>query len=261
MRESVARTNVDQLVVEVYPDAGAMGHAAARRLAEALRSAVATKGRARLVAATGNSQFPLIANLAGEDIPWSRVTVFHMDEYIGIDADHPASFRRWIHEQIEAPYSPERVEYLVGDAPDIDAEIDRYEAALRARPIDAVCMGIGENGHLAFNEPGAADFDDVRWVRRIELLATSRTQQVNEGHFPTVADVPASAISLTIPALLSAETVIVCAPEARKAAAVRDCLEGPVTVECPASILRRTPHATLMLDKESSLGLRPGRAG
>lgn len=205
-----------------------------------------------MIAATGNSQFPLIEALPEFDIPWDKVDVFHMDEYIGIDAEAPASFRRWIKERIEVPFGPRSVNYIVGDAPDLEAEIARYEAALRESPIDVVCMGIGENGHIAFNEPDACDFDDPRWVAEIELHPQSRNQQVNEGHFDDYDAVPSSAISLTIPALLSATTTIVSAPEARKADAVRGALEDPISTACPATILRTKPDSVLLLDPASA---------
>lgn len=261
MSKPVVHAMVDELSVEVHPNAESLGRSAARRLAAALRDAVGTRGAARFLAATGNSQFPLMEALAEEDVPWDAVTVFHMDEYIGVTAYHPASFRRWIRRRIELPFAPARVEYIAGDDWNVDAEVSRYEAALRAAPIDAVCMGVGENGHLAFNEPDDADFDDPRWVRRVDLTEASRLQQVGEGHFAALAEVPTSAITVTVPALLSAHTVIVAAPERRKARAVHQALTGPVSPTCPASVLRRSPRAVLLLDEESAelLGRELGR--
>ena len=245
------------LSVEVHDSTQAMGKAAAERAAAIVRTAVDTRGSARVVFATGNSQFSFVDALSGQDVPWNRVHAFHMDEYVGIDADHPASFRRWIRERIEDRYAPASVAYIEGDAPDAQAEADRYEALLRAEPLDLVCMGIGENGHLAFNEPGAADFDDTRWARIITLTPQSRRQQVGEGHFPDVDAVPATAISLTVPALLSATNVQVCVPEQRKAAAVAATLGGEISTDCPASILRRSPQARLFLDPDSASALDP----
>lgn len=255
--QTEVRATIGQLAVEVHRDDDSLGRSAAHRLAAALRAAVDERGSARLIAATGNSQFPLMAALSDQDIPWQQVTVFHMDEYVGVTAYHPASFRRWIRRRIEQPFTPAKVEYIAGDASDLDAEILRYETALRAAPIDVVCMGIGENGHLAFNEPQVADFDDPRWVRTIDLTETSRMQQVGEGHFATIDEVPTSAITLTIPALLSARTVIVSAPERRKATAVARALTGPVSADCPASILQRTPQAVLLLDLKSAALVTP----
>ncbi|WP_432876640.1 glucosamine-6-phosphate deaminase [Kribbella sp. CA-245084] len=254
------RTQIEDLRLEVFAATADMAAAAAAGTAEVLTRAVAERGAARVVIATGNSQLAFVTALAGYDVPWSKVTVFHMDEYVGIDANHPASFRRWIRERIAAPFGPARVEYIDGEASDVEAECARYEALLREAPIDLTCMGIGENGHLAFNEPGQADFDDARWVRQISLTPESLHQQVGEGHFPDVDAVPPTAISLTVPALLSARHVQVVAPEKRKAAAVRNTLTLPIDASCPSTILRRTANATLYLDADSagdSLDLLP----
>ncbi|MFF0341504.1 glucosamine-6-phosphate deaminase [Kribbella sp. NPDC004875] len=257
------RTKIEDLQLEVFAATADMAAAAAAGTAQVLTQAVAERGAARVVIATGNSQLAFVTALAGYNVPWADVTVFHMDEYVGIDANHPASFRRWIRERIAEPFGPARVEYIDGEATDVEAECRRYEELLRAAPIDLTCMGIGENGHLAFNEPGQADFDDPRWVRRITLTPESLHQQVGEGHFPDVDAVPPTAISLTVPALLSARVVQVVAPEQRKAAAVRNTLTLPIDASCPSTILRRTPNATLYLDANSagdSLDLLPTTA-
>ncbi|MET8864262.1 glucosamine-6-phosphate deaminase [Nonomuraea sp. NPDC004580] len=252
MSTPLTRFTADSLPVEVHPSEADLGRAAAERAAATIGDAVARRGAARVVIATGNSQYAFTDALREQEIPWDRVTVFHMDEYVGIAADHPASFRRWIKERIEDPFAPAAVHYIDGNAPDPEAECARYEAELRTLPLDLVCMGIGENGHLAFNEPHQARFDDDRWARVITLTQRSREQQVGEGHFATVADVPATAISLTVPALLTAASVQVCVPEQRKAAAVAATLTDPVSPACPATILRRTPRATLFLDPDSA---------
>ena len=254
-----SRFQVDDLQVRVHDSPGELGVAAARNTAEVLRDAVRRNGTARVVLATGNSQLDFVAALAGEEVPWPAVTVFHMDEYVGIGAEHPASFRRWITERIDRPLRPGRVELVQGDAPDVAAECHRYQELLRAAPVDLVCMGIGENGHLAFNEPGVADFADREWVKVIVLDERSRRQQAGEGHFPDPRMVPERAVTVTIPALLSARHVQVVVPELRKAPAVRATLRDPVSPACPATILRRQPHATLWLDRESAslLDARP----
>jgi glucosamine-6-phosphate deaminase len=240
------------LAVQVFPTTETMATAAALHTAGVLRQAVADHGEARMIVATGNSQIAFVTALASVEVPWDRVTVFHMDEYVGIDDDHPASFQRWIRERVAEPMRPARVEYIDGGVADAAAECDRYEALLREAPIDITCMGIGENGHLAFNEPGDADFDDARWVRQVKLTPESRAQQVGEGHFPDLDSVPGTAISLTIPALLSARTVQVVTPERRKAVAVRNTLTLDVSTGCPSTILRESPHATLFLDADSA---------
>ncbi|SFF30767.1 glucosamine-6-phosphate deaminase [Actinacidiphila alni] len=240
------------LPVAIHPTTAEMAEAAAQHTAEVLRQAVDQRGSARVIMATGNSQLAFVAALPGQDIPWSKITVFHMDEYIGVGDGHSASFRKWIRERVAEPFGPAAVEYIDGTAEDIEAECARYEALLRAAPIDLTCMGIGENGHLAFNEPGEADFADPRWVRVIRLTQRSIDQQVGEGHFPDRASVPVTAISLTIPALLAAGSVQVVTPEARKAQAVRSTLTLEPTTDWPSTILRRTPHARLFLDAESA---------
>ena len=253
MSTTAPRTFVaDRLTVEVYPSTRAMGIAAAAHM----REAVARTGQARVIFATGNSQFPFIEALrARDDIPWDAVTAFHMDEYVGMPADHPASFRRWIRTRIEEPFRPRHVHYLQGDAPDLAAECRRFEALLREAPIDLVCMGIGENGHIAFNDPPVANFHDTAWVKVVELDAACRRQQVGEGHFPTIEDVPTHALTLTVPALVAPRAIQVVVPEARKADAVRRTIHDPVGEACPATILRRQPHARLFLDPAAAAQL------
>jgi glucosamine-6-phosphate deaminase len=182
-----------------------------------------------------------------------------MDEYVGISEDHPASFRRYIRERIAEVVHPAVVHYVNGSAPDPEAECSRYAGLLRTHPLDLCCMGIGENGHLAFNDPGVADFLDPRDLKVVELDDACRRQQVDEGHFPDVDAVPRLAITVTIPALLRASSVVVVCPEARKAPAVKAALEGPVTTDCPASILTTQEHATLYLDAGSASLLDPSQ--
>ncbi|HIT75393.1 MAG TPA: glucosamine-6-phosphate deaminase [Candidatus Avipropionibacterium avicola] len=254
--DPVRTLTAGDLSVRAHTSAEAMGRDAARQVAEVLRATIAEKGSARAILATGNSQYPLMDALAAHreeyGIDWSKVTAFHMDEYVGIDADHTASFRRWMRERVEQRLGVGVMNYINGDSGDAEAECARYEALLREAPIDLTCMGIGENGHLAFNEPHVAKFDDPRWANVITLDETSRNQQVGEGHFPDFDAVPAEAISLSIPALLSASTVVVCVPEARKADAVHATLNDEISTACPGTILRRAPQATLYLDNESS---------
>jgi glucosamine-6-phosphate deaminase len=206
--------------------------------------------------ASGNSQLDFLAALAEpairEGVEWSHVIAFHMDEYVGISADHPASFRQYMRDRVVTTLRPEAFHELAGDAPDPEAEAQRYAALLRAHPLDLCCLGIGENGHLAFNDPPVADFEDPVDVKVVDLDAACRHQQVGEGHFASVDHVPTRAITVTIPALLRARAVVAIVPEARKAEPVRRALEGPVTAACPASILRRCDHATLYLDRESA---------
>jgi glucosamine-6-phosphate deaminase len=236
----------------VLAETGAMAEDAAERAAGILRSAVADKGVAHAMFATGNSQLAFVeALLARNDVPWSDTVIFHMDEYVGIGPDHPAGFQRWIRERIAEPARPRAAHYLDGLALP-EKECRRYTDLLARHPLDLCCLGIGENGHLAFNDPPVADFEDPLDLKVVTLDAACRRQQVNEGHFASDADIPAQAITVTIPALLRAGQVLAVVPETRKAEPVRSALEGPVDTACPASILQRTSHATIFLDCQSA---------
>jgi glucosamine-6-phosphate deaminase len=236
-----------------------MARAAADVAGGILRRAVERSGVAHAMFATGNSQIEFITALVGDtpDVPWGDVVVFHMDEYVGIGEDHPASFRRWIRERIAEPARPKAAHYLDGLAPP-EQEARRYAGLLAQHPLDLCCLGIGENGHLAFNDPPVADFEDPADVKVVVLDRACRLQQVGEGHFATEADVPEQAVTVTIPALLRAARVLAIVPESRKAQPVRAALLGPVTTECPASILQRSPNATVYLDQHSSALLGEG---
>lgn len=243
----------DSLSVRVYEEPRALSEAVAEEVRAHLVDALARNGRAAAIMATGNSQIRFLDLLvAGGGIDWSRVTLFHMDEYLGVGADHPAGFQTYMRERVESRVRPGAFHYLRGDALLPLDECDRYGALLRAQPIDLCCLGVGENGHLAFNDPPVADFEDPRAVKLVKLDDPCKQQQVDEGHFPSLDAVPPYAFTLTIPTLMSATKVICLAPESRKAKPVRDLLEGPVSTACPASILRRQSHATLFLDRDST---------
>jgi glucosamine-6-phosphate deaminase len=248
---------VEDLEVRVFDDVTEMARDAAADGAEALRAALAERNEANVMLATGNSQLAFLAELVTySDVDWSRVTAFHMDEYVGLAPTHSASFQRYMRERVAATLPFKAFHYLAGDTGDAQAEADRYAARLREHPLDLCCCGIGENGHLAFNDPPVADFDDPVDVKIVALEPASRRQQVAEGHFATIDDVPTHAITVTIPALVRARRLLAIVPEARKAVPVRDALQGPITTECPASYLRRQPRATLYLDTESASLLR-----
>jgi glucosamine-6-phosphate deaminase len=239
--------------VVVLSSTDAMAEVAADEAEAVLTRAVASRGVAHAMFATGNSQLAFVESLLspGRSVPWSETVVFHMDEYVGVGPDHPAGFRHWIHDRIAVPARPRATHYLDGLA-EPGGECDRYAALLARHPLDLCCLGIGENGHLAFNDPPVADFDDPLDLKVVTLDEGCRRQQVNEGHFPTESDVPSRAMTVTIPALLRAERVLAIVPEARKAGPVRAALEGPVGTSCPASILQRTSHATVFLDPASA---------
>jgi len=222
-------------------------------MAAIITDAIAERGAANLILATGNSQLAFLRALrATLGIDWSKVTVFHMDEYIGIDPDHRASFPRFLREHFFDHVDGATFHPVSGDPTRVAAICAEYEALLRAHPADAVALGWGENGHLAFNDPPYAEFDDPVWVKAIKLDEVSRKQQHGEGHFDSLAEVPTHAITLTIPALLAAKRVLCIVPEARKAKAVYECLTMPVSEDRPGSVLRTVDHATLYLDPDSA---------
>jgi glucosamine-6-phosphate deaminase len=244
---------VDALTVQVYDRHESMAVAAAHAAASLIQEALAARGRAFVVFASAASQVRFLAALAEETrVDWSRVVAFHMDEYLGIAEDHPASFRRFLRERVEVPLRPKLFHYLRGEADEPLKECERYAGLLRAQPVDVCCLGIGENGHLAFNDPHVAEFHDPRLVKIVRLDEACRRQQVGEGAFPDFASVPQFAYTLTIPALTGARKLVCVVPEKRKAEAVRRALRGLISPSCPASILRRAAHATIYLDGDSA---------
>jgi glucosamine-6-phosphate deaminase len=238
--------------IQVYPSRTALGAAAAERAAALMQRAMDERGRARVIAATGNSQLAFVEALATQPLDWKSVELFHMDEYAGMSAQHPASFRLWIRTRLEEKVHPLKTHYLAGDAADLDAEIARYSKLLNEAPIDLAFVGFGENGHIAFNDPPVADFADPATVKLVSLDEACRQQQAGEGHFPDLASVPTQAVTITCTGLFRAAAWVSCVPERRKAEAVRCALEGPITEACPASLVRRHPNASVYLDTESA---------
>lgn len=250
---AIRKATYDNLPVTIFPDKQTMGVAVADRAAEILCTALNHKPSANLILATGNSMLNFLTALCDHsEVDWKRVNIFHMDEYLGMPETHPASFRRYIREKVVDIVHPRAFFGVNADAPDPNVECQRYEGLLREYPADLCCLGIGENGHLAFNDPPVADFDDPVWVKVVELDLACRMQQVGEGHFKSLDEVPRQAITLTIPALLSAANVVVIAPEKRKAVAVKNALTGAISTACPASILRKMHHSELFLDHDSA---------
>ena len=244
---------VEELSVRVFDDVQTLARAAVADAVEAMRRAIRDRGEANIMLATGNSQLVFLAALMEHgDVDWSQVTAFHMDEYVDLPATHTASFHRYMREKVGARLPLRQFHYLHGDTGDAQAEVDRYAGLLRSHPLDLCVCGFGENGHLAFNDPPVADFDDPVGVKVVALESASRRQQVAEGHFATIDDVPTHAITVTIPALVRAGRLLAIVPELRKAVPVRDALLGPIATSCPASLLRRQPHATLYLDVDSA---------
>lgn len=253
-------THYGDLEVRVLPTNAEAGAAAAEAFAVAVNEALATREEIAVILATGNSQLSFIeAATARDDIDWSRITVLHMDEYLGMSADHPASFRRWMRENVAEKVDLKALEGVRGDHEPAEEELARYTRLIEDLEPAICVMGIGENGHLAFNDP-PADFDTPELMRLVAMDEVSRKQQVGEGHFPSLAEAPTHALTMTIPALLRPETVLVNTPEARKAEIVKATLEGPITPAVPASILREQPHVRLFLDADSAALLDPAAA-
>lgn len=253
MREFV----VDHLPVSVFPDQPSMAKAVTEEVHAYLVDLLGKQDEVRAILATGNSQIEFLKALAAKGgIDWSRVVLFHMDEYLGLPADHPASFRLYMKERVENRVKPKAFHYLEGDALEPVRECERYEALLSEKPIDLCCMGVGENGHIAFNDPPVANFSDMRLVKIVQLDNACKKQQVDEGHFPDMDAVPKYALTLTIPALVSARKVICVAPETRKSKAIAAALDNPISTDCPASWLRNVPTARLFLDEDSAALLK-----
>ncbi len=249
----VSISRYDQLPVVVYPSNQALGQAAAYAARQIIQAAITERGSANIILATGNSQLTFLHALRDLDgIEWAKVTVFHMDEYVGIDPNHPASFPLFLHKHILDKVKPGKFYPVPSQVNDLDQACRDYAQRLQEHPADMVAMGWGENGHIAFNDPPYADFADPVWVKVMTLAEASRRQQVGEGHFATLNDVPAQAITLTIPALLAPKHILCIVPEARKAEAVRACLTQPVSEDRPGSILRTINHAQLYLDPDSA---------
>ena len=242
----------DRITVHIFQSNEALGRSAAEHFGNLVTRVAHERRRAVVILATGNSQLTFMSALrAKEDLPWSRVTVFHMDEYLGISDQNPVSFPRYIREKLVNYVHPAAFYPIRGDTSDVEQELKRYSDLLREFPPDICVLGIGENGHLAFNDP-PADFQTKEVIHVVTLDERCRLQQVNEGHFRRLDHVPRQAITLTVPSLLAAKYVVAVVPEARKASAVKAALLGPVTPDCPASILRTKPNVTMYLDLESA---------
>jgi len=240
--------------IQISPTKLETGRLAAEKAAELLKAALAKKNRVRFIAATGASQFEMIAHLCSiPGIDWPRTEMFHLDEYVGLSEDHPASFRRYLRERLVERVHPGRVHYVAGDARDPHEETRRLGELISEQPVDVAFVGIGENGHLAFNDP-PADFDTEEPYLVIDLDLACRRQQVGEGWFKGVEEVPERAMSMSIKQIMKTEAIVCTVPDRRKAQAVHDCLsEGSeITAAHPASILRRHPNVFVYLDAESS---------
>jgi glucosamine-6-phosphate deaminase len=248
------------LRVVIVADRAALGAAAGAYAGRRLRALLAAQDRVRVIFAAAASQLETLARLAAEpDIDWSRVDAFHLDEYVGLPAGHPQGFGQWLQDRIWDKVRPGRVERMDGGDPaGPEVEARRYGALLADGGIDLALLGIGENGHIAFNDPHVADFADPLVVKPVHIDETSRSQQVRDGAFERLEDVPRLALTVTMSALAASRVISLAVPGPQKARAVAAALDGPVSTACPASLLRSHPDATLFLDEAAAaLASRP----
>lgn len=252
----IIRFRVDSLHVQIHPDLKSSAAATAASAAACLCRAGEDRDEIGVIFSTGASQLGVLRELtARKNVPWDRILGFHLDEYVGIDASHPASFRRYLRENLTRRVEMREFFEIDGSFPDIDRVCHDYADRLcKAKP-QLCLLGIGENGHLAFNEPEEADFDDPQDIRAVTLDMVCRRQQVAEGWFKDTDKVPARALTVTIPALLRVPNLIVSVPGARKAQIVKRTIEDRISTDCPATILRTHPNVTLFLDQESAAKL------
>ena len=244
---------MDNLEYRVYDSREKMGEAAGNDIGDAILEMLKEKDELNIIFAAAPSQNEtLAALLERKEIPWNKINAFHMDEYIGLDDNAPQRFGLFLKNAIFGKVDFKSVNYINSNAPDIDGECARYTKLLTENPCDIVCLGIGENGHIAFNDPGVADFNDDKLIKTALLDDVCRNQQVNDGCFKTIDDVPKYAVTLTCPTLFSGKNLFCIVPAKTKANAVKHTLEDEITVDCPATILRKHSSAILYLDSDSS---------
>jgi len=244
------------MTIKVFSSKANLAQAAANHAATAIRDAIASQGQARIIAATGASQFEFLEVLTKTPgLEWDKVEMFHLDEYVGISEQDPASFCRYLRERLINKVGLKKYHLLDGTQAPAEV-IERVSSEILKAPIDVAFVGVGENGHLAFNDP-PADFTTEEAYIVVDLDEGCRKQQLGEGWFPTLEDVPRRAISMTIHQIMKSKQIICIAPDTRKAKAIKDCFDGEVSPLAPASILQRHSDATIYLDKESATLLRP----
>ena len=236
--------------IEIYNTPHELGAAAAKHAASLLQQTIKTNGTANIILATGTSQFETLKHLVNEDVDWSKVTMFHLDEYIGLPITHPASFRKYLQERFISKVNLKNV-YLINSEANPQQACEKLGELILHHPIDVALVGIGENGHLAFNDP-PADFETEEPYIIVELDKACRQQQMNEGWFNSIDDVPQKAISMSIKQIMKSKNIICSVPDKRKAAAVKNCLKNPVSNLCPASILQAHKNCIIYLDKDSA---------
>lgn len=242
----------DNLVCRIYESRDLMGQSAAEDIRKKITGLLEEKQQINMIFAAAPSQNEVLAELVKmTDIPWDRINAFHMDEYIGLKAGAPQGFGTFLKNAIFDKLPFKCVNLINGNAADIDAECRRYTELLQKNPVDIVCLGIGENGHIAFNDPGVADFNDSKYIKVAELDNICRNQQVNDGCFKELDEVPEYALTLTIPALTAARYMVCIVPAQTKAQAVKNTMTGELSEKCPATIMRRHKNAVLYCDKDS----------
>jgi glucosamine-6-phosphate deaminase len=243
----------DLLTVNVFENRSSLGSGAAQRVGKQIRHLLEKQEQIQMIFAAAPSQLEFLNQICELDhIPWERVNAFHLDEYLGLEKTHPSSFGYFLDQHLFTRLPFREIHYLHGDAQSPAAECLRYSHLLKSHPPDILCLGIGENGHLAFNDPPVADFQDPDWVKTVELEEACRLQQVHDGCFPSLEQVPKRALTLTIPALMSCPYLYAMVPGPTKARAVRDTLHQKIRELFPSTILRTHPRATLFLDPDSS---------
>jgi glucosamine-6-phosphate deaminase len=252
--ENKIEKHFGKLKVKVYETREQMGKAASNMVATKIKEILREKDEVRIVFASAPSQLDFLEALCREPgVEWDKVTAFHLDEYVGASPTDAHSFAKFIKEYLYDIVHPGKIFYIDGQNPDIEAECQRYGDLLSAKPIDIVCLGIGENGHIAFNEPHEADFNDPVLLKRVILDEKCREQQFHDfEHYASMDDVPRWAITMTIPAIISADYLYCIVPTDRKAEAVKATLTGPITEQCPASIMRTHDNSILFLDKDAA---------
>ena len=243
----------DKLDVKIFENRTLMGECAARDIKAKIAELLADKAEINMIFAAAPSQNDVLKSLTEDkSVEWNRINAYHMDEYIGLDKDAPQGFGNFLKEHIFGLVPFKSVNYIDISATDPEKEADRYAALLEANPTDIVVLGIGENGHIAFNDPPVADFEDKRLVKPVKLDEICRTQQVNDGCFKSIDDVPTHAMTLTVPTLVKAPYLFCIVPAKTKANAVYETLNGSIDEHCPASVLRTHDGAVLYLDPDSA---------
>jgi glucosamine-6-phosphate deaminase len=248
----------DKMVVSIFNSRNEMGQKAAQDTAEAIKQILLIKNEVNIIFAAAPSQNEFLMHLVKDkSVPWFKINAFHMDEYIGLHEDAPQGFGNFLKNLIFGKVNFKSVHYINGNATNIQQECDRYQNLLSQNPVDIVCLGIGENGHIAFNDPPVADFNDKLTDKEVELDVSCRQQQINENCFSSLELVPLKAITLTIPTLLKANYLFCIVPSSGKAAAVYNTLYNEIDEKCPATILRNKENVKLYLDKDSAKLLTP----